>query len=96
MFALLMSAIWTTVAWVLRVIVIKAVLYIALFTFVSEAVGYLLSKVSVQTAGIGSAFAQLSPGMIYFLTVFKLDVGLPMVAAAMLTRFTIRRLPIIG
>lgn len=101
MFALLLSAIWSMVAWFFRAIVFKAVLYIALFTFISEAIPLLLAFLmgTLNVAGIGSAFstaAQTAPGLLYFVGLFKLDVGVSMVAAAMMTRFAIRRLPIIG
>lgn len=98
MFALMMSVVWSGVAWFIRAIVFKAVLYISLFVFCSEAAPYLGTWLysRLEVSAVGSAFAQLPPAMLYFFGLFKLDVGLPMIGAAWLGRFAIRRLPIIG
>ena len=46
--------------------------------------------------GLQSALSGIPEGILYFLGVFKLDVGIPLILGAMLTKFLIRRIPIIG
>ena len=93
----LISAIWTALGWVFRVVVVKAMLYGVLAFFASEGVAYLISKMGATSVdGLGGAINALAPGMLWFMVIFRLDVGIPLVLAAYVTAFCIRRLPIIG
>ncbi|MBD3657801.1 hypothetical protein [Marinobacter sp.] len=40
--------------------------------------------------------ASFPPDILYFLTMFQLHLGLPWVGTALLTRFIVRRMPLIG
>lgn len=96
MYGLILSALWLVVKWFARSIVFKGVMYIALYLFVTEAVNYLLNWMAVDFEGVKSGFATVASGLAYFLKLFRVDVGLPMVISALVLRFTVRRLPIIG
>lgn len=74
--------------------------------FIFTAVYWLLTKLyDIAKAALGdtSWFTNL-PNLItglpsdwlFYLKLFRLDVGLPMIIAAYVVKFTIRRLPIIG
>lgn len=99
MWAILSSALWSFVSWVFRKLIIKFVLYTGLLLFVSEAISYLGEKIPVLKSGDGglsSALSSIPAGVWYFLNVCQFSVGLPMILAAFVTRFCIKRLPIIG
>lgn len=99
MWAILSSALWTLISWVFRKLVIKFVLYTALLLIVSETLSYLGDKIPVLKSGDGglsSALSSVPAGVWYFLNVCHFSVGLPMILAAFVTRFCIKRLPIIG
>jgi len=50
----------------------------------------------IDSSNLSNAFSALPPGVWYFLDLFRLDFGLPIVIAAFVARFLIRRLPVIG
>jgi hypothetical protein len=97
MYAILISAVWSALSFLLRSVLIKFVLYFALFFFVSEAVQYL------QTAGIlpsvstlTGAFGGIGADVWYFLDLCSFSYGAQVIVAAYATRFVIRRIPFIG
>lgn len=97
MWPFLLSAIWTSLGWVFRVVVVKAMLYGVLALFASEAVTYLISKMGTTSVdGMGAAINSLSSGLLWSMSIFRLDVGIPLILSAYVTAFCIRRLPIIG
>ncbi len=81
-----------------REIFIKFVILTAVFAlmaiFVPIAVGYIAPHIG--TGGLNSAFSAITPGMWFFLDVFALDYGLPLLISAAVAKFLIRRLPVIG
>lgn len=80
-----------------RAVTVKFFIMAALFAAVTELTNAALSMISFEDgSGVSSAISSLPNDVLYFLGLFRLDVGLPMLFAAMIARFTIRRLPIIG
>lgn len=97
LFSWLGSLLWQAVNWIFRLNIVKFIAFGAVFV-VLEVLRPLLDQL-VQSAGletIGQAFGGLPNDVRFYLAVFKVDVGVPLVVAAALTRFFIRRLPVVG
>lgn len=92
------AILWPIVAWLLREVVVKFVVFSAVFALVAFLVPYAVSHLSgfIGTAGLTGAFASIPSGVWYFLDFFRLDYGLPLCISAIVSRFLIRRLPVIG
>jgi hypothetical protein len=92
------AALVSVCSWLLREIVVKFIVFTALFSlvayFVPYAIRYLLPFLGVQA--LDSAFSGLPSGILYFLDFFAVDVGVSFVISAYISRFLIRRLPVIG
>lgn len=84
--------------WLFREVLVKFVIFAGLFVvlalFVPMAVGYLAPYIG--TTGLTSAFGSIGPGVWFFLDFFQVSYGLPLIISAYVTRFLIRRLPVIG
>lgn len=82
----------------LRQVVIKGVFLIALYAamalFIPMVANYVSSFVSVSA--LNSAFSAVPAGAWYFFDLFRFDFGLPLILSASVTKFLIRRIPIIG
>lgn len=95
MFGLITSALNTLLGFVFRTLVIKFIVFFALFLVVQELVKEMASWLPSST-DLLSLFSALPDGAWYFLNLFLVPQGLGMVLSAMLTRFIIRRIPVIG
>lgn len=76
---------------------IKAIVFTAIYwllTALYAAAQALLSAYNFSS--ISSAFGSLPNDFKFYLVLFKIDVGLPIIIAAYVARFAIRRLPFIG
>ncbi|GAQ30423.1 DUF2523 domain-containing protein [Ralstonia insidiosa] len=97
MFGILVSAANVALGFFLRSIVAKFFLYFALYFFVTEAVPLLQSAHLFPTAAsLAGAFGAIGNDVWYFLDLFAFSYGAPLLVSAYVTRFIIRRLPIIG
>ncbi|MCI1042236.1 DUF2523 family protein [Caballeronia zhejiangensis] len=97
MYAVLLSAGWSLLSWLLRSVLIKFVVYFALFFFVSEAVQYLQSSSVLPDASVlSNAFGGIGQDVWYFLDLCSFSYGAQVILAAFAARFVIRRLPLIG
>lgn len=96
--ALLPVLLAPVVGFFLREVVVKFVVFAAVFALVAFlvplAVGYLAPHIG--TAGLSSAFSGLGSGVWFFVDFLNLAYGLPLVISAAVARFLIRRLPVIG
>ena len=92
------AILWPIISWLLREVVVKFVVFAAVFALVAFMVPYAVNYLSgfIGTSGLTGAFASLPAGVWYFLDLFRLDFGLPLALSAMVSRFLIRRLPVIG
>jgi len=95
MFGILLSALNVIVGFIFRSIIIKFVLYFALWFVTTEALSILTSYLPTSSALTG-ALSGISPGVWYFLDLFSVTYGIPTVLSAFVTRFIIRRVPLIG
>lgn len=95
MFGILLSALNSILGWVFRGLVIKFVVFTALYLIVFELVSVMASWLP-SGASLSSAFAGIGAGTWYFLDLFAVSVGVPLLVSAYLTRFIIRRIPVIG
>lgn len=86
------------ISWFFRAVVIKFLVMAALFVLVAELTPWLIETLgaSLNTSALSSSFTSIPSGVWYFLDFFALDIGLPLMISAHITRFLIRRLPVIG
>lgn len=97
MWAVAIAAVWSFAGFLLRTVVFKLVAFSILYAVVLGFVAYLQGSGLLPTAAsMSGAFGGLSSGLWYFLDLFAISVGLPIIVGAWLTRFIIRRIPIIG
>lgn len=97
MFGIVFSALNTALQWVFRGVVIKFVILSVIYYVVTFIANEVLGQLDISPLTNLETSINSAPGsMLYFLGVFKLDVGIPMILSAMLVAFIIRRLPIIG
>lgn len=86
------------VSWIFRGVVIKFVLLTGLFALMTFLVplvaGFVAPFIGLQS--LNSAFGGLGSNVWFFLDFFQLGYGVPLLISAHITRFLIRRLPVIG
>lgn len=84
--------------WIFRGIVIKFVLMTGLFALLTFLVPLVIGYIApfVGVANLTNTFAGLGSGVWFFLDFFALGYGVPLMISAYVTRFLIRRLPVIG
>lgn len=95
MFALLLSAVNVALGFVFRSIIVKFVIMFAAWFLAVELIDALVSFVP-STGAITTAMGQFPPLLWYMLDLMRVDIGIPLVLAAMSTKFLIRRLPFVG
>lgn len=84
-------------SWIFRISTIKFVVFGALGLLLAPLMELLMSL--VDTSGLSSISGMVSglPNDIkFYLLLFRLDYGAPILIAAALTKFFIRRLPVVG
>lgn len=95
MFLILLSALNSILVFLLRQVVIKAVVFIAVYLLVTE-LATAVSSYLPKSFNIQQLFNSLPDGVIYFLNLFQFAPGLTLLISAWMTRFFIRRIPLIG
>ena len=92
------AILWPIVSWIFREVVVKFLIFTALFAVLAFLIPKAIAMVSpwIGTTGLSNAFGGLGPGVWFFLDFFQLGYGVPLVLSAFVTRFLIRRLPVIG
>ena len=95
MFGILLSAGNSLLAWLVRGVVVKFVVMISLYWIVAELVG-VMSGWLPNGSGLTSAFGGIGAATWYFLDLFAFSTGMPLLISAYVTRFLIRRIPVIG
>lgn len=94
----LADILWAVVRWVAGAGVVKFVVFGGIFVLVDFLVPMVIDLVG-GFAGVGSlnsAFSVVSSGVWYFLDFFHVDFGVPLLISAYVSRFLIRRLPVVG
>ena len=95
MLGILLSAINSALAWVFRALLVKFILFFALYYITSEFTGFIASLLP-KAASLNGALSGITSGTWYFLDAFQLPMGLSLLVSAYTTRFIIRRIPVIG
>lgn len=94
MYAVLMAALWQILGWLVSTVIIKFVVFTALFLLVTELMNvigqYLPSALDLSSLG------GIPATVWYFLDLFNVTAGIPLLLSAFVTRFMIRRIPVIG
>ncbi len=83
------------VAWLIRAVLVKFLIFTARYILVTAVVGYLASKLPTADLLSGN-LASWSPAMWYFADLTLWTNFFPGVVAAMILRFAIRRIPFFG
>lgn len=94
-FGIFSSALNVVVGFVFRSIIVKFTLFFGLFFVVTAFIAILIPLLPVATS-LQSALSDLPPSVWFFLDLCQIPVGLPIVLGAYVTRFIIRRIPVIG
>lgn len=86
------------VSWIFRGVVVKFVILTGLFAVMAILIPKVIDLVAPYLAVtfLTNAFNAIPPAMWWFIDMFQLDVGLPLLFSAVITRFLIRRMPVIG
>lgn len=95
MFGIVLSAINVALGWIFRSVLVKFVLYFALY-FVTVEFTQILITLLPSASSINGAFSGITAAVWYFLDLFAFSQGLPLILSAISTRFIIRRMPVIG
>ena len=95
MFGIVLSALNVALGWIFRSVLVKFVLYFALY-FVTVEFTQIMITLLPAASSITGAFSGITASVWYFLDLFAFSQGLPIVLSAIATRFIIRRIPIIG
>lgn len=98
MYAILISAfnliLGTVFKQVFQVIIVKFVLYTALFLIATVFISLIQSSGILPTVSqVTNGLSLIPPSVGYFMDIFNMYAGLGIVLSAMATRFIIRRIP---
>lgn len=97
MFGIVLSALNAALGFVLRSVVVKFVTFFALWYVTTEFVGALQQVGILPTAAnLNASLSGLPATTWYFLDLFAVPQGMQLVLTALVTRFIVRRLPVIG
>lgn len=96
-FGILVSAIWTMLSFLLRSVVMKLVTLFVLYFIVQALIGAMQRAGLFPTAAsLNGAWSGIPSDIWYFLNLFGVSTGFPLVLSAYVTRFIIRRIPVVG
>lgn len=86
------------VSWIFRGVVIKFVILSGLFAIMAIVVPKIIELIAphIGVSALNNAFGAIPPSMWWFIDMFQLDMGIPLLLSAVVTRFLIRRMPVIG
>lgn len=95
MFGIVLSALNVILGFIFRSIIVKFVVFFGLFFVASEFMA-VISTFLPTGDQLANAFGGIPSAVWYFLNLFNIRAGLPLLLSAYVTRFTIRRIPLIG
>ena len=97
MYAILISAAWSVLTWLVRTVILKFVLYAVIYLIITDFLPALISKfVPDVSTMLTNALTALPAGVWWFMDLFQATAGIPLVLSAVAVRFIIRRLPLVG
>lgn len=95
MFGILLSALNVIVGFIFRSLVVKFVVFFALF-FITTEFMQIVSGLLPDGSALASSLGGIPGSVWYFLDLFNVSAGIPLLLSAWVTRFVIRRIPVIG
>ena len=86
------------ISYLLKTVIIKFLVLTAVYIVAAAMLPLAIKYITpfANTSGLANAFASLPPSVTYFLNAFSLDFGIPLCLSALVARFLIRRIPLIG
>lgn len=83
--------------WLVSAVVVKAVVATAIFGLVALLVPKAIDLITPwMGTNVSQAFSGIPSSVLWFMSAFNIGTGIPMLISAWVTRFLIRRLPVIG
>ncbi len=95
MFGIMTSVLYGVLGFLLRSVIVKFTVFFALYFIVQEFVPLILDMVNRQLPLL-ALISSISGYLEYFFSVFKVIDGINIILSAFVTRFIIRRIPVIG
>ncbi|EAN2280690.1 DUF2523 domain-containing protein [Salmonella enterica subsp. enterica serovar Thompson] len=95
MFGIMTSVLYGVLGFLLRSVIVKFTVFFALYFIVQEFVPLILDMVNRQLPLL-ALISSIPDSLKYFFNVFKVIDGINIILSAFVTRFIIRRIPIIG
>jgi hypothetical protein len=95
MFGIVLSALNVLLGFIFRSLIVKFIAFFALFFVTTEFI-QLVVPLLPGASTLTNAFSAQAPGVWYFLDLFKVSFGVSACLSAFVTRFIIRRIPVIG
>ncbi|EDM1757543.1 DUF2523 domain-containing protein [Salmonella enterica subsp. diarizonae] len=89
------SVLYGVLGFLLRSVVVKFTVFFALYFIVQEFVPLILNMVNRQLPLL-ALISEIPDSLKYFFAVFKIIDGINIILSAFVTRFIIRRIPVIG
>lgn len=86
------------VSWIFRVVVVKFVILTGIFAVMAIVIPAAITLIAphIGVTSLSSSLGGMDSGVWWVLDYFALDYGVPLLISAAVTRFLIRRLPVIG
>ncbi|EFC1694659.1 TPA: DUF2523 domain-containing protein [Escherichia coli] len=95
MFGIMTSVLYGVLGFLLRSVIVKFTVFFALYFIVQEFVPLILDMVNRQLPLL-ALISNIPDSLKYFFSVFKVIDGINIILSAFVTRFIIRRIPVIG
>ncbi|MGC0688195.1 DUF2523 family protein [Escherichia coli] len=95
MFGIMTSVLYGVLGFLLRSVIVKFTVFFALYFIVQEFVPLILDMVNRQLPLL-ALISNIPDSLKYFFSVFKVIDGINIILSAFVTRFIIRRFPVIG
>jgi hypothetical protein len=94
----ILKSVWNyALGWVFRATTIAFVALSAVYSIVAWIANEVLSRLDISPlTGLQTVVDAIPSAVKWWALFFRLDVGLPLILGAMLTKFIIRRIPLIG
>ena len=95
MFGIMTSVLYGVLGFLLRSVIVKFTVFFALYFIVQEFVPLILDMVNRQLPLL-ALISSIPDSLKHFFSVFKVIDGINIILSAFVTRFIIRRIPVIG
>lgn len=95
MFGIVLSALNVVLGFIFRSVVVKFAVFFGLFFITTEFISILAGLVP-DSSSLAGALGGIPSGVWYFLDLFNVTAGIPLLLSAWATRFIIRRIPVVG